>query len=194
MLVTNPHSNCQHENAIRQDLHGFRGVFTMLKASWRKWFCVFQTAFMWLLKARWMVVIDFDLRNSFSMVENTPQHEWTQRAGSFWCPKVLLKHWSVGCWKTRNAQERNGTESEVIDAHYGRRRWTHGQKLALIRAVCVCVQTLILRTVAATKTGQAPAESYVKRMNCWGRIQPAMGSVMGHVSLQVAQCNRKWVS
>ena len=72
----------------------------------------------------------------------------------------------MGCWKTRNAQERNGTEPEVIDAQYGRRRWTHGQKLVLIRAVCVCVQTLILRTVADTKTGQAPAESNVKRINC----------------------------
>ena len=46
------------------------------------------------------------------------------------------------------------------------RKWTRGQKLALIGTVCVCVRTLILRSVAATKTGQAPAESHVKRMNC----------------------------
>ena len=69
-------------------------------------------------------------------------------------------------------QERSGTERnpEVIDAQYGRRRWTPGQKLALIRTVCVCVQTevqtRILRSVTATKTGQAPAESHVKRINC----------------------------
>ena len=72
----------------------------------------------------------------------------------------------TGCWKTRNAQERNGTEPEVIDTQYGRRHWTRGQKLALIRTVCVGVRTRILRSVTATKTGQAPAESHVKRMNC----------------------------
>ena len=72
--------------------------------------------------------------------------------------------------------ERSGTKRnpEVIDARYGRRRRTPGQKLALIRTVCVCVQTevqtevqtRILRSVTATKTGQAPAESHVKRINC----------------------------
>ena len=62
--------------------------------------------------------------------------------------------------------ERNGTEPEVIDAQYGRGHWTRGQKLALIRTVCLSVRTLISRSVAATKTGQAPAESHVKRMNC----------------------------
>ena len=66
----------------------------------------------------------------------------------------------------RSGTERNGTVPEVIDAQYGRRRWTRGQKLALIRTVCVCVRTLILRSVTATKTGQAPAESHVKCMNC----------------------------
>ena len=55
---------------------------------------------------------------------------------------------------------------EVIDAQYGRGRCTRGQKLALIRTVRVCVRTLILCSVAATKTAQAPAESHVKRMNC----------------------------
>ena len=62
--------------------------------------------------------------------------------------------------------ERNGTEPEVIDAQYGRGHWTRGQKLALIRTVCLSVRTMISRSVAATKTGQAPAESHVKRMNC----------------------------
>ena len=62
--------------------------------------------------------------------------------------------------------ERNGMEPEVIDAQYGRGRRTRGQKLALIRTVCLSVQTLISRSVAATKTEQAPAESHVKRMNC----------------------------
>ena len=72
----------------------------------------------------------------------------------------------------RSGTEQNGTERnpEVIDAQYGRRRWTLGQKLALIRTVSVCVQTevqtRILRSVTATKTGQAPAESHVKRINC----------------------------
>ena len=80
--------------------------------------------------------------------------------------KDCCKLFAKGCWKTRNAQERNGTEPEVVDAQYGRRRWTRGQKLALIRTVCVCVRTRILRSVTATKTGQAPADSHVKRMNC----------------------------
>ena len=70
-------------------------------------------------------------------------------------------------------QECSGTEwnrvepePEVIDVQYKCRRWTRGQKLALIRTVCVCVRTLILCSVTATKTGQAPAESHVKCMNC----------------------------
>ena len=55
---------------------------------------------------------------------------------------VLYQQSSVGCWKTRNAQERNRTEQngtepelEVIDAQYGHGRCTRGQKLALIRTV-----------------------------------------------------------
>ena len=58
-------------------------------------------------------------------------------------------HWAhnQGCWKTRNAQEWNGTEPEVIDTQYRRGRWT-----------------LILRSVTATKTGQAPTESHVKHI------------------------------
>ena len=73
--------------------------------------------------------------------------------------------WDAGKPETlRNGMEWNGTELEVIDAQYGRRRWTRGQKLALIRTVCV--RTRILHSVTATKTEQAPAESYVKRINC----------------------------
>ena len=52
--------------------------------------------------------------------------------------------------------ERNGTEPEVIDAQYGRRRWTRGQKL-------VRVQTRFVRSVTATKTGQALAESWPRK-------------------------------
>ena len=48
-------------------------------------------------------------------------------------------------------------ELEVIDAQYGRGRLE-------IRTVCLSVRTLILRSVTATKTGQAPAENYVKHM------------------------------
>ena len=66
----------------------------------------------------------------------------------------------------RNGTERNGTEPKVIDARYGRGRWTRGKKLALIGTVCLSVRTLISRSVPATKTGQAPAESHVKWMNC----------------------------
>ena len=77
----------------------------------------------------------------------------------------------TGSYKTWNGTERNGTEwnetePEVIDAQYGRGHWTRSQKLALIRTVCLSVQTLISHSVAATKIGQAPAESHVKRMNC----------------------------
>ena len=53
--------------------------------------CDLQTAFMWPLRARWTVVIDLDLIDSFSMVENTPQPEWTQHARSFWCPEIVLE-------------------------------------------------------------------------------------------------------
>ena len=33
--------------------------------------CDLQTAFIWLFRARWTAVIDLDLIDSFSMVENT---------------------------------------------------------------------------------------------------------------------------
>ena len=55
----------------------------------------------------------------------------------------------------RNGTERNKTE--VIDAQYGRGRLE-------IATVCLSVRTLILHSVTATKTGQASAENYVKRM------------------------------
>ena len=96
------------------------------------------------------------------------------------------KHFGRILWEAiKPGTERNGTEPEVIDVQYGRGRWTRGKKLALIRTVSLSVRTLISRSVAATKTGQPPAESHVMRMNCRGRIEPAMGSVMAHVSLQV---------
>ena len=64
----------------------------------------------------------------------------------------------------RSGTERNGTG--INCAQYGCRRWTRGQKSALIRTVCVRVRARILRSVTATKTGQAPAKSHVKGMNC----------------------------
>ena len=62
--------------------------------------------------------------------------------------------------------ERNGTEWNRTrsDVQYGHGCWTRGQKVALIRTVCLCVRTLILHSVTATKTGQAPAESHVKHI------------------------------
>ena len=45
----------------------------------------------WLLKARWAAVINLDLIDSFSMVENTPQPEWAQHARSFWCSEIVLE-------------------------------------------------------------------------------------------------------
>ena len=61
-------------------------------------------------------------------------------------------------------QEWNGTEPEVIVVQYGRGCWTRSQKFALIRTVRFCVRTLISCSVTATKTGQAPTESHVKRI------------------------------
>ena len=90
-----------------------------------------------------------------------PKNTVTKRAAQdfiyLFCQTLFL----LGSYKTRN-----GTEPEVIGAQYGRGHWTRGQKLALIRTVCLSVRTLISRSVAATKTGQAQAESHVKRMNC----------------------------
>ena len=66
---------------------------------------------------------------------------------------------AVGKYKTRN-----GMETEVIVVQYGCECWTHGQKFALIRTVCLCVRTLISGSVTATKMGQAPTESHVKHI------------------------------
>ena len=83
------------------------------------------------------------------------------------CENTAVKRRAfAGSYKTRNRTERNGTKPEVIDAQYGCGHWTRGQKLALIRTVCLSVRTLISCSVAATKTGQAPTESHVKHMNC----------------------------
>ena len=59
-----------------------------------------------------------------------------------WClPPRRDRIW--GCWKTRNAQEQNGMEPEVMmhnkDVDAGQR----GQKLALIRTVFASLRTLI---------------------------------------------------
>ena len=80
---------------------------------------------------------------------------------------LLYVRWeSIKPGTERNGTERNGTEPEVIVAQYGSRTWcwTRGQKFALIRTVRLCVWTLISRSVTATKTGQAPTESHVKRI------------------------------
>ena len=65
----------------------------------------------------------------------------------------------AGRYKTRN-----GMKPEVVVAQYRCGCWTHGQKFALIRTVRLCVWTLISHSVTATKTGQAPTDSHVKRM------------------------------
>ena len=66
----------------------------------------------------------------------------------------------------RNGTERNRNQKQLMHNTDARTHWTRGQKLALIRTVCVCVRTRILRSVTAMKTGQAPAESHAKRMTC----------------------------
>ena len=70
----------------------------------------------------------------------------------------------LGMLENPNAQERNGTEPEVIVVQYGHGCWTRDQKFVLIRTVHFCARTLFLRSVTATKTGQAPIESHVKRI------------------------------
>ena len=65
-----------------------------------------------------------------------------------------------------------------------------------IITVCLCVRTLILHSVKAiykdgTSTSRESCKAY---KTAEVRIQPAMGSVMGHISLRVAQWNRKRVS
>ena len=82
--------------------------------------------------------------------------------------KISLLEWYSGFSgeAIKSRMEWKETEPEVIHARYGRGHWTRGQKLALFRTVCPSVLTLISRSVATTKTGQAPAESHVKRMNC----------------------------
>ena len=94
---------------------------------------------------------------------------------------VVRSPWYCGGWSSlltvasgreaiKPGTEWNGTGSNWC-TKTGRGRWTRGQKLALIRTVCLSVRTLTSRSAPATKTGQAPAESHVKRMNCCGRIQ-----------------------
>ena len=57
--------------------------------------------------------------------------------------------------------ERNGTGSNCTIRTW---HWTRNQKLVLIGTVRLCVWTQILHYVTATKTGQALAESHVKRI------------------------------
>ena len=77
---------------------------------------------------------------------------------------VLSRSVMRGRYKTQNGMEWNGTEPEVIVIQYRHGCWTCGQKFALIRTVRLCVRTPISRSVTATKTGQAPIESHVKRI------------------------------
>ena len=55
-------------------------------------------------------------------------------------------------------------EPEVVVAEYRHESWRHGHKFALLRTVCLYVWTLILHSITATKTGQVPTESHVKRI------------------------------
>ena len=55
--------------------------------------CDLQTAFTLLLRARWMAVIDLDLIDSFSMVENTPQPITLEASDA---QKSFLKQWNAG--------------------------------------------------------------------------------------------------
>ena len=52
--------------------------------------CDFQTALTWMLRARWLAVINLDLID-ISMVENSPQPEWAKYARSFWCPEIIIE-------------------------------------------------------------------------------------------------------
>ena len=57
------------------------------------------------------------------------------------------------CVAKRGRNEpRTEWNQEVIVLQYGCGCWTRGQKFALIRTVCLCVRTLISRSVTATKT------------------------------------------
>ena len=90
--------NSQHENwkhytaKMLMDLGGFYDTesISTVRSNFAR-FCDSQTAFMWLLRARWTVVINLELIDSFSMVENTPQPKWTQLARSFWCPEIAVE-------------------------------------------------------------------------------------------------------
>ena len=62
-----------------------------------------------------------------------------------------------------NGTEWNRMEPEVIDAQNGRRCWTRGQKLALIRTVCVCMDldlTFCNSYKDRTNTSREPHQAY----------------------------------
>ena len=52
--------------------------------------CDCQTAYKWLLRARWTAVIDLDLIDSFSIVENASQPKASD------AQKLFLKQWNAG--------------------------------------------------------------------------------------------------
>ena len=54
--------------------------------------CDLQATFMWLLKARGMAVINLDLIDSFSMVENPPQPITLEASD---VQKSFLKQWNA---------------------------------------------------------------------------------------------------
>ena len=58
--------------------------------------CDLQTAFMWLLRARWTAVIDLNLIDSFSMVDNIPNPNEPSTLEASDAQKSFLKQWNAG--------------------------------------------------------------------------------------------------
>ena len=81
------------EMPYSKDLDMFGGIFMTLKASWQSEVTLhnFVTSKR-LLRARWMAMIDLDLIDSFSMVENIPQPSTLEESDA---QKSLLKHWNA---------------------------------------------------------------------------------------------------
>ena len=82
----------------------FGGVFVMLKVS-RKSEVVLH-AFVTSKRhscGSWELVIYLNLIDSFSMVENTPQPEWTHPVRSFWRPKIM--HEAMECRRLADNQD-----------------------------------------------------------------------------------------
>ena len=55
-----------------------------------------QMAFMWLLRPSWTAVIDLNLIDSFSMVENTPNPSEPSTLEASDVQKSFLKQWNAG--------------------------------------------------------------------------------------------------